>query len=75
MTLDKASSCTSCGQRFTIGDFAYNQELCYKCFTIRVQHILTKIDDPEEKQMIRWMASACSEWWMRNMRNRRDNKE
>jgi hypothetical protein len=54
--------CTKCGEPLKLGEFAYNQEICWDCFEKRVMEI---IDLPElyteDKEIIKHLLATTKE--------------
>ncbi|GHV42458.1 hypothetical protein FACS189490_11460 [Clostridia bacterium] len=54
-------TCSKCGKELKLGDFAYDQSVCYPCFKNEVDTIIAQIESEERKDILTWMLSVVTE--------------
>ena len=58
--MSNKSKCIKCGTELKLGNFAYNQDICWPCFKDIILVILSKTQGEERKAIV-WMMSAIGE--------------
>lgn len=44
--------CKTCDSSLKLGDFAYNQNTCWKCFEEQVAYIISRLTNSYDKQIV-----------------------
>lgn len=56
----ETKNCITCDAYLKIGDFAYDQKICWDCFEKHILNILLKLSI-DERTVIFWMLSVLAE--------------
>ena len=56
----KDITCTSCGEPLSLGEFAFNQELCWECFHKKASRIISNTQTKEDKDVLKFMLAITT---------------
>ena len=60
--------CHTCGSDLKLGDFAYDQNMCWDCFKKRVEGIAQRARTPMEAEMILHLLKITEEVYRRKLK-------
>lgn len=63
--MGKKPVCKNCQKELKWGRFAYNQDMCWDCFSNEVQYMLNRIDGELHKDILKHLLAVVEELYTR----------
>lgn len=67
ITLEPRVKCIKCGKPIRWGDFAYDQNMCWKCFETEVVRIAKTAETIEDTKIVLYLLKSMEEIFKRNL--------